>query len=421
MSLSRRQFFTLAGTTATGAILFPRLRAFYTNKAIAEEPYGVLQPDPNGVLDLPAGFTYRRLSETGQAMNDGHKVPGGHDGMAVFAGSNGNTILIRNHELNPTSSTSLGAPSSKKYDTKGKGGTTKLIVAPDRTLVSHYGTLAGTDRNCAGGPTPWNSWLSCEESIEVGNKKHGYIFEVPSSATGFVAPVPLKAMGRFNHEAAAVDSSSGNVYLTEDRGDGLFYRFVPTTPGNLSAGGVLSALKIKSRPQAITKTGFPVGQSMEVEWVKIDTPDPAKDTVRVEGFNKGAAQFSRGEGIFYANGAVYFTCTNGGNSGNGQIWRYSPVNNTIELYIESDDSGVLNNPDNIVMAPNGELYVCEDGSNTDCIVGVSSTGQLYKFARNAMNTSELCGVCFSPDGQTMFVNMQTPGITFAIWRTSGSW
>jgi hypothetical protein len=160
---------------------------------------------------------------------------------------------------------------------------------------------------------------------------------------------------------------------------------------------------------------------MEVEWVKIDTPDPAKDTVRVEGFNKGAAQFSRGEGIFYANGAVYFTCTNGGNSGNGQIWRYSPVNNTIELYIESDDSGVLNNPDNIVMAPNGELYVCEDGSNTDCIVGVSSTGQLYKFARNAMNTSELCGVCFSPDGQTMFVNMQTPGITFAIWRTSGSW
>jgi len=418
MSFSRRQFFTLAGASAAGAVLLSPLQAFYAKKAIAAGPYGSLQPDPNGVLDLPAGFTYSRLSETGQTMNDGYTVPGGHDGMAAFAGANGNTILIRNHELAPTSGTSVGAPNSKKYDTKGKGGCTKLIVSSNRALVSHYGVLAGTYRNCAGGLTPWNSWLSCEESFEVGNKKHGYVFEVPSSATTFVTPVALTAMGRFNHEAAAVDSNTGYVYLTEDRGDSLFYRFVPTQQNNLSAGGVLYALKITSMPKAVTKTGFPVGQPKAVEWVQINTPDPTSDTVRSEGFNKGAAQFSRGEGIFYGGNYVYFTCTDGGSSGDGQIWRYSPANETIELYIEPNNSGVLDNPDNIVIASNGELFLCEDGDGTDYIVGVTATGTLYKFAKNALNTSEFAGVCFSPDGQTMFVNMQTPGITFAIW---GPW
>jgi uncharacterized repeat protein (TIGR03803 family) len=418
MSFSRRQFFTLAGASAAGAVLLSPLQAFYAKKAIAAGPYGSLQPDPNGVLDLPAGFTYSRLSETGQTMNDGYTVPGGHDGMAAFAGANGNTILIRNHELAPTSGTSVGAPNSKKYDTKGKGGCTKLIVSSNRALVSHYGVLAGTYRNCAGGPTPWDSWLSCEESFEVGNKKHGYVFEVPSSATTFVTPVALTAMGRFNHEAAAVDPNTGYVYLTEDRGDSLFYRFVPTTQGNLSAGGTLYALKITSIPKAVTKTGFPVGQPKAVEWVQIATPDPTSDTVRSEGFNKGAAQFSRGEGIFYGGNYVYFTCTDGGSSGDGQIWRYSPANETIELYIEPNNSGVLDNPDNIVIAPNGELFLCEDGDGTDYIVGVTATGTLYKFAKNALNTSEFAGVCFSPDGQTMFVNMQTPGITLAIW---GPW
>lgn len=418
MSYSRRQFFTLAGASAAGAVLLSPLQAFYAKKAIAAGPYGSLVTDPNGVLDLPAGFTYRRLSETGQAMNDGYNVPGGHDGMAAFAGSSGNTILIRNHELSATSSNGVSAPNSKKYDTKGRGGCTKLIVSSSRTLVSHYGVLAGTYRNCAGGPTPWGSWLSCEESFEVGNKKHGYIFEVPSSSTTFVTPVALTAMGRFNHEAAAVDPSSGYVYLTEDRGDSLFYRFVPSSPGNLSAGGSLYALKITSMPGVNTKTGFPVGSPKAVEWVLITNPDPSSDTVRSEGSSYGAAKFSRGEGIFYGGNYIYFTCTDGGSSGDGQIWRYSTTNNTIELYSEPNNSGVLDNPDNIVIAPTGDLFLCEDGDGTDYIVGLTSTGTLYKFAKNALNTSEFCGVCFSPDGQTMFVNMQTPGITFAIW---GPW
>jgi hypothetical protein len=351
-------------------------------------------------------------------MTDGYLVPGGHDGMAAFPGANGSTILIRNHELSPTSLTSVGAPRSKKYDTRGKGGTTTLVVSADRTLVRHYSSLAGTYRNCAGGPTPWGSWLSCEESVETGNKRHGYVFEVPSSATGLVTPVPLVAMGRFNHEAAAVDPNTGDVYMTEDRSDGLFYRFVPNTPGNLSAGGSLYALRIVGRPKVITATGFPLRQPQAVEWVQIATVDPSGDTVRVEGFNKGAAQFARGEGIFYGNGEFYFCCTSGGSSGDGQVWRYVPATRAIELYLEPNNSGILDNPDNIVVAPSGDLFLCEDGDGGNSSVGVTPTGTLYRFARNRLNTFEFAGACFSPDGRTMFVNVQTPGITFAIW---GPW
>ncbi|MBD0264557.1 MAG: DUF839 domain-containing protein, partial [Tolypothrix sp. Co-bin9] len=154
MNLSRRQFFALAGASATGAVLLSPLQAFYAKPALAAGPYGNLLPDPNGVLDLPANFTYRRLSETGQTMNDGYKVPGNHDGMGAFGDSNGNTILIRNHELAPSSTIGLGAPSNKKYNSNAKGGCTKLVVSPSRTLVEHRGVLAGTIRNCAGGPTP---------------------------------------------------------------------------------------------------------------------------------------------------------------------------------------------------------------------------------------------------------------------------
>ncbi|MBD2343568.1 alkaline phosphatase PhoX [Anabaena subtropica] len=418
MSLSRREFFTLAATGSAGAALLSPLQAFYAKRTLAAGPYGALQSDPLGVLDLPAGFSYVRLSETGQTMTDGYKVPGGHDGMGAFAGANGSTILIRNHELNPASSTSVGAPSSKKYDTQGKGGTTTLVVSSNRTLISHYGSLAGTYRNCAGGPTPWGSWLSCEESFETGNKKHGYVFEVPSSATGFVTPVALVAMGRFNHEAAAVDPNTGYVYMTEDRSDGLLYRFVPNQRNNLSAGGTLSALRIISKPKANTTTGFTVGQAHAVDWVPITNPNPSNDTVRVAGFNSGAAKFARGEGIFYSNGDIYFCCTSGGSAGVGQVWRYTLATQTLRLYIQPNNASILDFPDNIVVAPNGDLFICEDGGGTDFVVGITPSGSLYKFARNALNSNELTGVCFSPNGQTMFVNMQSPGITFAI---SGPW
>ncbi|AFY45336.1 alkaline phosphatase PhoX [Nostoc sp. PCC 7107] len=419
MTLSRRKFFTLAGTGTAGAVLLSPLQAFYAKRTLAAGPYGALQTDPLGVLDLPAGFSYRRLSETGQTMTDGYRVPGGHDGMAAFPGANGNTILIRNHELSPTSSNPLNAPTGSKYNSNARGGCTKLVVNSSRNLVEHRGVLAGTIRNCAGGPTPSGSWLSCEETFETNNgKKHGYVFEVPSSANTFVTPVPLTAMGRFNHEAAAVDPNTGYIYMTEDQPNGLFYRFVPNNSNNLSSGGTLYALRIIGSSGINTATGFPKNMPRAVDWVQITNPDPTSDTVRTAGYNSGAARFSGGEGIFYGSGYVYFTCKSGGSSGDGQIWRYSPANNTVELYIEPNNSGVLDNPDNIVVFPNRDIFLCEDGDGTDFIVGITPTGSLYKFARNRLNSNEFAGVCFSPDGQTMFANIQTPGITLAIW---GPW
>lgn len=414
------------------------LQALMANAALGKNVrgggYGELVPDPNGLLDLPRGFQYRAFSRTGDIMSDGYPVPADHDGMAAFPGPGNTTILVRNHELSPDEEPAVVAPNNKKYDTLCKGGTTTLVVGPDRRLIRHYASLAGTYRNCAGGPTPWGSWISCEEntSTPAGNtpgdarnveKFHGYNFEVPSLSEGLVDPVPLVAMGRFNHEAIAVDPRTGIVYQTEDRGDGLFYRFVPNQPGNLREGGVLEALKIKNMPQAITRLNFPVGQPMEVEWVRIEEPNPDTDTVRVEGFTNGATQFTRGEGIWYGNGELFFNCTNGGELGLGQIWRYFPdvsgsTGGTIELFVEPNNPDLLDRPDNITVSPFGDLFICEDGSGTDFVVGVTQEGQLYQFARNAINNSEFAGACFSPDGRTMFVNILSPGITFAIW---GPW
>lgn len=436
MSLSRRQFFTLAGASAAGAVLMSPLEALYTKAARGQlvngGGYGPLIPDPNGLLDLPRGFQYRAISRTGDMMNDGNPVPGGHDGMGAFPGPNNTTILIRNHELSPNSTTQVVG---LKYDNLCKGGTTTLIVGANRQIQSHFASLAGTYRNCAGGTTPWGSWISSEENTSTPatndpvnitgnvNQRHGYNFEVPANAKTTVTPVTLKAMGRFNHEAVAIDPKTGIVYETEDRGNGLFYRFIPNQPGKLVEGGVLEALKIKGMPQAITKTNFPVRQPMQVEWVRIDNPDPDTDTVRVEGFSKGAAQFTRGEGIWYGNGEFYFCCTDGGAAGLGQVWRYVPgktaqEGGTLELFVEPNDVNVLDSPDNIVVAPFGDLIICEDGDDEQFVVGVTQKGELYQFARNAINDNEFAGARFSPDGQTMFVNIQTPGITFAIW---GPW
>ncbi|MBW4445865.1 MAG: PhoX family protein [Spirirestis rafaelensis WJT71-NPBG6] len=448
MAFSRRQFFTLAGTTAATLVVGDTLKAVYAKaaqgKSLRGLGYGPLKPDPDNLLDLPNGFNYRAFSRTGDIMADGNPVPGGHDGMAAFAGPNRSVILVRNHELSPNSSTEV---IGQKYDELCNGGTTTLIVGPNRKLIGDYGSLAGTYRNCAGGLTPWGSWISCEENTSTpentpetiqqpansGNfvpnpnrvsKRHGYNFEVPASITWrSVNPVPLVEMGRFNHEAVAIDPRTGIVYETEDRGDSLFYRFIPNKPGKLEAGGILEALVIKGMPQVNTKTDFPVGKPMEVEWVRIEDYDPKEDTVRKEGFEKGAAQFARGEGIWYGNGEFYFCCTSGGANSRGQVWRYIPGRNardggTIELFVEPNDQTILDMPDNIVVAPFGDLFLCEDGSDQQFVVGVTPGGELYQFARNAINTSEFCGACFSPNGQTMFVNIQTPGITFAIW---GPW
>jgi secreted PhoX family phosphatase len=451
MAFSRRRFLSLVGASAAGVSMLSPLEALYARAARGQVARGVgygpleaklpenadelvgivlggINLSTTPLLELPPGFNYTAISYTGQFMDDGNRVPGAHDGMAAFSGPNNTTILVRNHELSPTSNGAIARPEFV-YDQIG-GGTTTIVVGPNRRVRKHFVSLAGTIRNCAGGPTPWGSWVSCEEDLTLvgsngATKKHGYNFEVPAKADIQVAePVPLVAMGRFNHEAVAVDPKSGWVYQTEDDGNSCFYRFRPNEYGNLRSGGILEALVIDGMFRVNTRTNFLQykNQPLPVKWVQIDNVDPVNNSssisVRTQGQNNGAAIFSRGEGCWYGNGLVYFTCTNGGDIRQGQIFAYDPSNETITLVVESTNVEELNAPDNITVAPFGDLFVCEDGSGTEYVHGVNQQGELYRFATNAINGSEFAGACFSPDGHTMFVNIQTPGITCAIW---GPW
>ncbi|BAZ49750.1 hypothetical protein NIES4103_23620 [Nostoc sp. NIES-4103] len=429
MKVSRRKFFTLAGASAAGTLMVSPLEALYARKAsgqsVSGSGYGTLLPDPNGLLDLPAGFQYQAFSRTGDIMADGNPVPSNHDGMAAFLGPRNTIILVRNHELG-TGLTGSRVQVPNPYDPIARGGTTTLVVGSNRRLIKDFASLGGTIRNCAGGPTPWGSWISCEEDVTIPTASngvtqlHGYNFEVPASATSPVNPVPLIAMGRFNHEAVAVDPKTGYVYQTEDRGDSLFYRFIPKVPGKLQQGGTLQALRIIGRPEVNTSnSGFVRGQKLAVDWVDIPQPNPTtEDNVRFQGRELGAALFARGEGIWYSNGEFYFCCTSGGAIGRGQVWRYIPADETIDLFVESTSREELDAPDNVVVAPFGDLILCEDGGGDNFLVGVTPNGEIYQFARNALQSGEFAGACFSPDGRTLFVNIQSPGITFAIW---GPW
>jgi secreted PhoX family phosphatase len=462
-SLSRRSAFRLMGAVAAG-VMAPPIMACHPRQALGLPGRGVgfgpLKPkipensdelgitvvgDLRGVplLDLPDGFRYKAFSITGQTMNDGGLVPGNHDGMGCFAGQDGRMILVRNHELLPGenkfgSKAGVAAPADRKWDAAATGGATTLAVAPDGSLVKHFGTLAGTIRNCAGGPTPWGSWISCEENVDVPDavngllRKHGYNFEVPATATGFVDPVPLFAMGRFRHEAVAVDPRSGFLYQTEDREDGALYRFRPKRRGVLREGGALEAMVIDdprlqsdASGSASTRQGMRglLGAPLRVRWILIEEPDPMEDTVRYEALVKGAARFSRGEGAWYGNGRVYFVCTTGGDAGKGQVWAFDPKSETVTLIVESAGGADFDNPDNVTVAADGSLYMCEDSPGQQFIVGISPSGRLFRFARNAVirpdrggkpGNSEFTGACFSPDGRWLFVNNYGVGITFGI-------
>jgi secreted PhoX family phosphatase len=454
MTSSRRNFIRLLGTST----MIAPLAALYARAGHAAPSFGpgfgALAPTlplntatlaVPGVFDfrdrplisLPPGFRYWAISCTGQAMSDGTLVPGDHDGMACYRGPAGTTLLVRNHELS-NREIKFGNPrgvdvdAGFKYDVYANGGTTTLVLDENAGLLRDYASLGGTNNNCAGGPTPWGSWLTCEESTSVPNatlstyqKRHGYVFEVPSVAAGPTQAVPLVGMGRFNHEAAAVDPASGIVYLTEDTADSLFYRYVPHQRGVLMAGGRLQALKLRDSASANTGVGFLdlLNQPLAAEWVDIPNPDPLDNqfanSTRAQGQAAGAARFVRGEGAWWANGLIYFCCTSGGNIGAGQVWAHDPAADTLTLVVESTDRAVLEAPDNITVGPDGRLYLYEDGGNGNNIVGVNSDGELFRVAENVVNDSEFCGGCFSHNGRFMFVNIQSPGLTLVIegpWR-----
>ncbi len=442
--LSRRKFLMYSAEVAgTAAIGFSALQLLscrgdgefeHLIAGVGEGAYGPLR-EAGPELALPEGFRYRRFGITGSAMSDGLPTPGAHDGMAAFRLPNGNVRLIRNHEL---AGREAGAPlATPAYDERAAGGTTSLEIDPERReVVRDYVSLSGTMRNCAGGPTPWGSWLTCEESVaerlDGASPVHGYVFEVPVSAEGPVDPVPLRAMGRFVHEAVAVDPATGIVYETEDQGRAGFYRFLPErphtadAPADLAAGGRLQMLAVRDRPHADLASGQTPGAVLPVAWVDIADPDPAgaaalPAAVFLQGWGQGGARFSRVEGCWYGQASIWFTCTDGGNAKSGQVWRYTPADGGGELVLvfESPSRSLLDSPDNVTVSPRGGIVLCEDGRGEQYIRGLTREGRLFDFARNVESRSEFAGATFSPDGGTLFVNIQDdPGATFAIW---GPW
>ncbi|UCE86782.1 MAG: DUF839 domain-containing protein [Deltaproteobacteria bacterium] len=415
----------------------------------ASPDYGPLAPVDDAhtglpLLRLPREFQYVSMSWTGDPMTHEGRVPGSHDGGAALPGPAGRVHYVRNHEQSfrpdVPSLAAPFAPRNTSYDAgNAPGGTTTVVFDPKQGRhVRTEPSLSGTVRNCAGGPTPWNSWLTCEETLvgpdnapfgAVLHETHGWVFEVP--AVSRARPEPIVGLGRFVHEAAAVDPRTGAVYQTEDQNDSGIYRFLPERLGRLRDGGTLQMLRIAGQPRFDTSHGVAVGSVFPVEWATI--ADPTRGPYG-QGLDQGGARFRRGEGMWYGSERIFFTCTTAGAAGKGQVWELDPVESRLKLLFESPGPGVLNNPDNVTVSPRGGIVLCEDGSGPDSFVrGLTRAGEIFDFVKNDVvldaspngviepgdyRTSEFAGASFSPDGRWLFVNVQVPGITFAI---TGPW
>ena len=497
IAATSRRSFLRGGAAAAGAATLTGPLAFLKTKALASghlcgtrgpSPYGDIFPTKDDVtglplIMLPRGFKYSTFSWRGDMMNDGNLVPSGHDGMAIVSAANpggqahGKSqtfTLIRNQEVFGVGNAPI-AP-DYNYDPQGGGGTTALTWQNGK-LIDHHVSISGTSSNCAGGPSPWGTWITCEEGMDEGDEPHGYAFEC--TVARVTNPTPLKAMGRFAHEALAFDPRTGVVFLTEDnsssssleptptdrrRGNSGFYCFVPNNPlggvGSLAAGGALYMLKALGADDLRDPECF---SEYDVEWVKIDTPDAppsmSLSAPYIEGRGKGGTRFQRLEGCWWdaTKNRVVFVDTEGGPIGSeegrsdraeGAVWTYDPVTKKLKNIFVSQgalapDAYGGDNPDNCSVSPNGGIILCEDDGTNDgnglSLLGLLPNGQTFEFARNIINIGpgdesaliaaghnpfavgindysdqEWAGATFSPDGKTLFANIQTPGITFAI-------
>jgi len=444
MSYARRRF--LGSAAAAGGLILARpFQAFAEHASCrADAGYGPLTPTADlttgrELLALPEGFRYWSLGAAGSPMSDGRPTPRDHDGMAAFA--HGQEIrIVRNHEV--TGRGAAFGPPDRAYDPEAPGGTTTILFDPkDPPHSLAFASLSGTSTNCAGGPTPWGSWLTCEEvftDTTAGGRafRHGYVFEVRSGANEAVPAVPLKGLGRFVHEAVAVDPGTGIVYETEDADTAGFFRFVPRRPRELGLGR-LQMLTVRGKPGYRTSAGQAVGQGLAVDWVDVAQPDPrlGEPSCHEQGAAQGGALFRRLEGAWWAprDRAVYFTATTGGAATAGQVWAFRPHpdGGTLTLVYESPARDALMQPDNVTVSPSGGILLCEDPDRERPahLRGLTRDGIVYTFADNISPGTlpgstlpaildEFAGGCFSPNGQWLFVNLQVSGITLAI---TGPW
>ena len=494
--VARRSF--LQGSGALAAATFTGTLVAYARKAEAAGcgsfsgqvtgPYGPIAPVADQstglpLLQLPAGFQYTSFAWSGDPMLDGRPCPDRHDRMAVVTTrrtSRGEEhVLIRNHERALGSASSMiMAPSQYDAGTTGSrsalGGTTNLVFR-DGNWTSVEPSLGGTLINCAGGPTPWGSWLTCEETltneVSTQGKRHGYVFEVAANASQ-TSGNPIIGMGRFSHEAAAVDPATGYVYLTEDlRNASGLYRFIPKDTsarlGSLEAGGRLQAAKVTRTDNASLIVAKRCDE-YTLEWIDVAHPDqdagpiggpqppgfdanPRGSGPFVQAWAAGALQLARGEGLWYSAGKMVMVDTatgvdtiNRSGRGKGALWELDLATMKLKAIFVSDNQLVGNNPDNITVSPRGGILLCEDGGGAadafgtgTRMLGVTAQGDSFIFCKNNVDLSagqiagankriapgnyresEFAGACWEPAGRVLFCNIQAPGITFAI---SGPW